>query len=64
MRRPSDWDVNWMFAVQGKSPLVQVKEPCGKLDMVHPATLSVQSTPVDIAREGVWQYIEKERISK
>ena len=32
--RPSDWDVNWMSPVQGKSPPVQVKEPYGNLDMV------------------------------
>ena len=31
---PSDLDVNWMSAVQRKSPLVQVKEPYGNLDMV------------------------------
>ena len=34
MRRPSDRDVNWMSQVQGKTPSVQVKEPCGNLDMV------------------------------
>ena len=33
MHRPSDRDVNWMSPVQGKSPLVQVKEPYGNLDM-------------------------------
>ena len=27
----------------------------------HPATQSVQSTPVDNTRNRVWQYIEKER---
>ena len=34
MHRPLDQDVNWMSPVQGKSPLVQVKEPYGNLDMV------------------------------
>ena len=34
MHRPSDWDVNWMSPVQGKSPPVQVKEPYGSLDLV------------------------------
>ena len=34
MHRPSDRDVNWMSPVQGKSPLVQVKEPYGNFDMV------------------------------
>ena len=34
LRRPSDRDINWMSPVQGKSPLVQVKEPYGNLDMV------------------------------
>ena len=31
----SDWDANGMSPVQGKSPLVQVKEPYGNLDMVN-----------------------------
>ena len=67
MCRPSDLGVNWMWSVQGKSPLVQVKEPYSDLDMVtilasfHPPTWSVQSTPADNAREGVWPNIEKER---
>ena len=46
--------------VQGKSPLVQVKEPYGNIDMVtfelvgfHPATGSVQCTPADNARKRV-----------
>ena len=30
----------------------------------HPATQSVQSTPADNAREGVRQYIEKEKRKK
>ena len=34
VNRPSDQDVNWMSPVQGKSSLVQVKEPYGNLDMV------------------------------
>ena len=34
VNRPSDRDVNWMSPVQGKSPTVQAKEPCGNLDMV------------------------------
>ena len=34
VNRPSDQDVNWMSPVQGKSPLVQVKEPYSNLDMV------------------------------
>ena len=32
--RPLDGDVNWMSPVQGKSPLVQVKEPYDNKDMV------------------------------
>ena len=31
---PSNWDLNWMSPVQGKSYLVQVKEPYGNLDVV------------------------------
>ena len=31
---PTDQSVNWMSPVQGKSPLVQAKEPYGNLDMV------------------------------
>ena len=34
MHCPLDRDVNWMSAVQGKSPPVQVKEPYSNLDMV------------------------------
>ena len=30
-----DGDVNWMSPLQGRSPLVQVKEPYGNLDMVN-----------------------------
>ena len=32
---PLDGDVNWMSPLQGRSPLVQVKEPYGNLDMVN-----------------------------
>ena len=32
---PLDEDVNWMSPLQGRSPLVQVKEPYGNLDMVN-----------------------------
>ena len=32
---PLDGDVNWMSPLQGRSPLVQVKEPNGNLDMVN-----------------------------
>ena len=35
MSRLLDWDVNWMSPVQGKSPLVQVKELYGNLDVVY-----------------------------
>ena len=54
-----------MSAVQGKSPLMQVKEPYCNSDIVtcrlfDPAKLSVQSTPGDDAREGVRQYLKKE----
>ena len=31
---PLDGDVNLMSPLQGRSPLVQVKEPYGNLDMV------------------------------
>ena len=53
----SDQDVNWTSPVQGKSPLVQVKEPYSNLDMVTCRLSScnletVQSTPADNAREG------------
>ena len=66
MHHPSDRDVNWMSPVQEESPPVQVKEPCGNLDMdllvgFHPATQSVQSAPVNNTRKRVWQYIGKER---
>ena len=30
-----DRDVNWMSPLKGRSPLVQVKEPYGNLDMVN-----------------------------
>ena len=53
-----------MSPVQGKSPLVLVKEPNGNLDMAtcrHSVTQSVQSSLADNAREGVRQYIEKEK---
>ena len=32
---PLDRDVNWMSPLKGRSPLVQVKEPYGNLDMVN-----------------------------
>ena len=32
---PLDGEVNWMSPLQGRSPLVQVKEPYGNLDMVN-----------------------------
>ena len=32
---PLGGDVNWMSPLQGRSPLVQVKEPYGNLDMVN-----------------------------
>ena len=48
-----------------KSHPVQVKEPYGNskwlLVGLHPATRSVQSTPAWNVREGVWQYVEKEK---
>ena len=52
-----------MSPVQGKSPLVQVKEPYGNLDMVtcRLAARVYKGTPADNAREGVRQYIEKEK---
>ena len=34
VHHPSDQDVNWVSPVQGKSHLVQGKEPYGNLDMV------------------------------
>ena len=60
-------DVNWMSHVPGKSPLVQVKEPYGNLDMVtcrlSPCDLECTkyTRPADNARKCVRQYIEKER---
>ena len=38
--------------------VISIRLPVG----FHPATRSIQRTPVDNAREGVRQYIEKERI--
>ena len=32
---PSNQEVNWMSPLQGRSPLVQVKEPYGNLDMIN-----------------------------
>ena len=32
---PLDLGVNWMSPLKGRSPLVQVKEPYGNLDMVN-----------------------------
>ena len=32
---PLGRDVNWMSPLKGRSPLVQVKEPYGNLDMVN-----------------------------
>ena len=32
---PLDGDVNWMSFLQGRSPLVQVKESYGNFDMVN-----------------------------
>ena len=54
-----------MSTVQGKSPFVQVKERYGNLDMVtcRLSSWSVQSTPAHNARNGIRQYIEKERIT-
>ena len=40
VRHTSDRDVKWMFPVQGKSPLVQVKEPYSNLDIVTCRLLS------------------------
>ena len=49
---PLDGDVNWMSPLQGRSPLVQVKEPYGNLDIgFHPATWSAQSTLADNTRK-------------
>ena len=51
---PLNGDVNWMSPLQGRSPLVQVKEPYGNLEIwfkllvgFHPATWSAQSTLAD-----------------
>ena len=59
--RPSDPDVNWMSPVQGKSPLVQVKEPYGNF-VLQPGVYKVH---LQInACEGVTavrQYIGEER---
>ena len=35
MYGPLDGDVNWMSPLQGRSPLVQVREPYGNLYMVN-----------------------------
>ena len=49
---PLDGDVNWVSPLQGRSPLVQVKEPYGNLDMVNYfATWSAQSTLADNTRK-------------
>ena len=57
-----------MSPVQRETPLVQVKEPYGNLDMVTCRLSSCNpectSTPADNTRKRVWQYIEKERKEK
>ena len=43
MYGPSGRDVNLMSPLQGRSPLVQVKEPYGNLDMVTVNVLKVRT---------------------
>ena len=51
--------------MQGKSPLVQAKEPYGNLDMVtcrsfHPPTQSIYKVhPANNAPEGIRQFIDR-----
>ena len=67
---PLDGDVNWMSPLQGRSPLVQVKEPYGNLDRFkllvgfHPATWSAQSTLADNTRKRGSSRIYRERKKK
>ena len=72
MHGPLDRGVNWMSPLQGRSPgrspLVQVKEPYGNLDMVNnlkafilqPGVYKVHLLII-LAGEGLAVNIEKER---
>ena len=51
MHLPSDLDDNWMFPVNGKVPLVQVKEPYSNLDMVTPAEARVRQKDMIVNAE-------------
>ena len=51
MHLPWDLDDNMMSPVQGKAPLVQVKEPYGNLDMATPAEASVRQKDVIVNTE-------------
>ena len=65
---PLDGDVNWMSPLQGRSPLVQVKEPYGNLDMVNylkafilqPGVHKVH-LPIILASEGLAVYRERKK---
>ena len=48
-----------MSSVQGKSPPVQVKEPCGNLDIVtcRLSSCNPECIVLDNTRKRVWQYI-------
>ena len=60
MHGPLGRDVNWMSPLKGRSPLVQVKEPYGNLDMVNylwafilqPGVYKVH-LPIILASEGL-----------
>ena len=65
---PLDGDVNWMSPLQERSPLVQVKEPYGNLDMVNylkafilqPGVHKVH-LPIILASEGLAVYRERKK---
>ena len=65
---PLDGDVNWMSTLQGRSPLVQVKEPYGNLDMVNylkafilqPGVHKVH-LPIILASKGLAVYRERKK---
>ena len=64
MHSPLDRDVNWMSPLKGRSPLVQVKEPYGNLDMVNYLWAFILQPgvhlPIILASEGL-AYREKKK---
>ena len=68
MHAPLDRAVNWMSPLKGRSPLVQVKELYGNLDMVNyllafilqPGVYKVH-LPIILASEGLAVYRERKK---